>query len=141
MLRSEVLTRYRWIMMEAETLVRQADRVMGIGVPADVRSTWPTRDALEGMPRGTNDPEAANAQLFEGYIQKLRAKAVELLAICELFERTLDMLEDDQERVVCRKYYALGLTDEVIGEQIHADQSTVNRIRNRALARLDFELA
>lgn len=134
--RFEILTRYRWLMMEAETLIRQANKVIRIGVPADVRSTWPTKDKLQGLPRGTNDPESASAQIFDGYINRLRERAVELLSICDQFELVLSLLADDQERVICRKYYALGLTDETIAEQVHMDQSTVNRIRNRAIENL-----
>ena len=136
--RCDILTRYRWLVLEADTLMKQADKVMGIGVQADVRSTWPTKQALEGMPRGTNDPEAAGAQRFDGYIQRLRDRAEELMDICGLFESTLDLLEDDRERVICRKYYALGLTEEAIAEQVNMDQSTVNRYRNSALAKLNF---
>lgn len=138
MKRCEILTRYRWLMLEADTLIKQADKVMGIGVQADVRSTWPTRQALEGMPRGTNDPESAGAQRFDGYIQRLRDRAEELMSICDQFESTLALLDDDRERVICRKYYALGLSEEAIAEQVSMDQSTVNRYRNSALAKLDF---
>ena len=42
--RSEILIRYRWLILESETLSKQADKVMGIGIQADVRSTWPSRD-------------------------------------------------------------------------------------------------
>lgn len=135
--RCEILTRYRWLMLEAETLLRQADKVMGIGIPADVRSTWPSKDKFNGVP-GTNDPEAAGAQRFDGYIQSLRDRAAELLSICGQFESTLNLLADDQERVICRRYYALGLTDEQIAQEIHMDQSTVCRIRNKAIAGLEF---
>lgn len=134
--RYEILTRYRWLMMEAETLIRQADKVMKIGAPADMRSTWPTMDKLLGLPRGTNDPESASAQSFDGYISRLREKADELISICDQFETVITLLTDDQERVICRKYYALGLTDETIAVQVHMDQSTVNRIRNRAIENL-----
>ena len=58
--------------------------------------------------------------------------------ICGQFEKTLELLTDDEERVICRKYYALGLTEEEIAGEIHKDQSTVNRIRNRALSNLQF---
>lgn len=134
--RCEILTRYRWLMQEAETLNRQADRVMGIGLPAGIASTWPKPEALKGMPRGTNDPAAASAQAFDGYIQHLRSKAERIMEICSKFEETLELLTDDRDRVICRKYYALGLTDEQIAEESHLDRSTVTLIRNAALAKL-----
>lgn len=136
--RSEILTRYRWLVLEADTLAKQADKVMGIGIQADVRSTWPSKDKLKGLPAGTNDPETAGAQRFDWYIQHLRERAEELMEICGKFEETINLIADDQDRVICRMYYGVGMTDEAIGEKVHLEQSYVCRIRNKALAALDL---
>ena len=136
--RSEILIRYRWLILESETLSKQADKVMGIGIQADVRSTWPSKDKLKGLPGGTNDPETASAQRFDWYIKHLRDHAEELMDICGKFEETIALLVEDDARVICRMYYGIGMTDEAIGEKVHADQATVNRIRNKALASLDL---
>ena len=138
MMRSEILSRYRWLLLESETLSKQADKVMGIGIQADIRSTWPSKDKLKGLPTGTNDPETASAQKFDWYIKILRDRATELMDICGKFEETLALIIDDQVRVICRMYYGLGMTDVQIGEKVNYDQSYICRIRNKALADLDL---
>ena len=139
MMKSEILLRYRWLLMESETLSKQADKVMGIGIQADIRSTWPSKDKLKGLPAGTNDPETASAQRFDWYIKILRDRATELLDICKKFEDALALMKDDQARVICRMYYGLGMTDVQISEKVNYAQSYICKIRNKALADLDLE--
>lgn len=128
---AEVLLRYRWLQLEAETLIQQAERVQRIGAPTGVAG-----QALSGMPHGTNDAEAARGQLFDGYIAQLRRKATELSKVCGAFESTLELLQSDRERVICRMYYGLGLTDAAIGKKLHLEERSINGIRNEALRRL-----
>lgn len=124
----EIITRYRWLMEEAWALKKQADRVLKIGTPAGIAS-----QAITGMPRGTNDPEAAAIQAYDGYAKQLREKAEELLQICGRFEQVLNLLKDDRQRTICRMYYALCMTEEKIAEKTGVDQSTVNRDRTAAI--------
>lgn len=138
----EILERYRWLLQEAETINRQADRVMNIGVPAGMASTWPAVQTTKGgksffVPHGTNDPQAAASQKFDGYIQALREKAAEILKITDRFEKVIDMLHDDRDRVICRKYYGLGLTDEKIAEELNMDRGYVTVLRNKALLKIE----
>ncbi len=127
----EVLQRYRWLMEEAWTIMRQAERLLSIGAPLGVAN-----QALTGMPRGTNDPTASAVQRYDKYIEQLHDKADELVVLCNRFEEVLSLLDDDRQRDICRKYYAVGMTEEQIAEKLHMDQSTVNRARNEALAKL-----
>ena len=66
------------------------------------------------------------------------AAVEELMDICEKFEETIALLVEDDARVICRMYYGVGMTDEAIGEKVHMDQATINRIRNKAIAALDL---
>lgn len=127
----EILTRFRWLMEEAWTLSQQAEKVLKIGRPAGIAI-----QAITGMPHGTNDKDAAAIQLFDGYAAKLREKVAEIMSICDRFEKVMTMLENDRDRDICRKYYALGMTDDQIAKRVHMDQSTVCRIRNEAIAKI-----
>lgn len=128
----EILTRFRWLMEEAWTLSQQAEKVLKIGRPAGIGI-----QAITGMPHGTNDKDAAAIQMFDGYAAKLREKVTEIMGISDRFEKVLAMLENDRDRDFCRKYYALGMTDEQIANRVHMDQSTVCRIRNEAVAKIN----
>ena len=131
MTKVEVLVRYRWLMQEAVTISKQADRLIKLGGPVGIGS-----HPITGMPRGTNDPVAAGIQAFDGYIRELRTKAAEIASIGHMFEETLSLIKDDRARDICRMYYALGMTDDQIGQKKHMDQATVNRIRNDILKKL-----
>ena len=123
----EIIVRYKWLMHEAWALHKQAEKVQLIGAPQGVAG-----QALTGMPHGTNDPVAASIQAYDGYCQRLRAKAAELLSICDRFEAVIEKIGDDRQRVICRMYYGLDMTEEKIAEKLHIDQSTVNRDREKA---------
>lgn len=124
----EIIIRYKWLMHEAWTLQKQAEKVQLIGAPLGVAG-----QALTGMPHGTNDPVGASIQAYDGYCQRLQEKAGELLSICDRFELVIDKIRDDRQRVICRMYYGLDMTEEKIAEKLHIDQSTVNRDREKAL--------
>lgn len=123
----EILTDYRMIVIEIETLERQSKFLnQYIGGPQPVRSPQ-----LTGMPRGTNDPTAAMMQTveeddptfrIEQLSKDLREKAIE-------FEVVLDRVKDRRLQIIVRNYYALGWTDDRIAEQIGLSQTHVNRLR------------
>lgn len=123
----EILTDYRMIVIEIETLERQSKFLnQYIGGPQPVRSPQ-----LTGMPRGTNDPTAAMMQTveeddptfrIEQLSKDLREKAIE-------FEVILDRVKDRRLQIIVRNYYALGWTDDRIAEQIGLSQTHVNRLR------------
>ena len=127
MTKRELLENYRDIVIEIETLERQSKFLnQFIGGPRPVHGT-----VLTGMPRGTNDPEAAILQLGDDaeVINKIEAKCAELREMVDEFEKIMDTIDDRRLRIIVRNYYALGWTDERIGEQLELSRQHVNKLR------------
>ena len=123
----ELLENYRDIVIEIETLERQSKFLnQFIGGPRPYRSPQ-----ITGMPRGTNDPEAAILQRADAdeVIDKIENKCVELREMVDAFEMIMDKITDRRLRIIVRNYYALGWTDEKIGEQLELSRQHVNRLR------------
>ena len=123
----EILTDYRLIVMEIETLERQSKFLNKyIGGPRPVRSPQ-----LTGMPRGTNDPEAAMLQRVEDddpliHIEQL---SMDLREMMIEFETIVNRITDRRLFIIVRNYYALGWTDEKIAENMELSRQTVQKIR------------
>ena len=127
MTKRELLESYRDIVIEIETLERQSKFLnQFIGGPRPVRAIQ-----LTGMPRGTNDPEAALLQREDTneVLEKIEAKCAELREMVDAFEMIMDKIEDRRLRIIVRNYYALGWTDERIAEQLELSRQHVNRLR------------
>lgn len=127
MTRRELLENYRYIVIEIETLERQSKFLnQFIGGPRPVRSPQ-----LTGMPRGTNNPEAALLQRedTDEVLEKIEAKYAELKEMVNDFEIIMDAIDDPRLRIIVRNYYALGWTDDQIGEQLELSRQHVNRLR------------
>lgn len=130
-----LLENYRDIVIEIETLERQSKFLnQFIGGPRPVHGT-----VLTGMPRGTNDPEAAILQREDDdeVIRKIEAKSEELRAMIDEFEHIMDAIDDRRLRIIVRNYYALGWTDERIGDQLSLSQQHVNRLRTAYIESLN----
>lgn len=126
---------YRYIVIEIDTLEKQCRFFDNfIGGPKPIRSVQ-----LTGMPRGTNDPEAAILQRNDTneFIDKIESKYAELREMVDSVERILDRIDDRRLRIIFRNYYALGMTDEVIGDQLELSRQHVNRLRNAYLETLE----
>lgn len=124
----ELLINYRLLVIEIETLERQSKFLnQYIGGPRPVRSP-----KLTGMPRGTNDPEAALLQRADtdDALDKLEEKCMLLRTYLDQFERILDGITDRRMQIIIRNYYALGMSDEAVAELLELSQPTVNRLRN-----------
>ena len=124
----ELLINYRLLVIEIETLERQSKFLnQYIGGPRPVRSPQ-----LTGMPRGTNDPEAALLQRADAddALDKLEEKCMILRGYLDQFERILDGITDRRMQIIIRNYYALGMSDEAIALLLELSQPTVNRLRN-----------
>lgn len=127
MTKRELLENYRDIVIEIETLERQSKFLnQFIGGPRPLRGVQ-----LTGMPRGTNDPEAALLQRSDTdeVINKIEEKCAALRAMVDSFEQIMDKIDDRRLRIIVRNYYALGWTDERIGEQLDLSRQHVNRLR------------
>ena len=123
----ELLENYRDIVIEIETLERQSKFLnQFIGGPRPVHAVQ-----LTGMPRGTNDPEAAMLQRADtdDVLDKIEQKMAELQGMVASFEVIMDRIEDRRLRIIVRNYYALGWTDEKIAEQLELSRQHVNRLR------------
>ena len=122
-----LLENYRDIVIEIETLERQSKFLnQFIGGPRPVHGAQ-----LTGMPRGTNDPEAAILQRedTDDILTKLEDKCKELREMVDEFEKIMDAIDDRRLRIIIRNYYALGWTDDKIGRQLELTQQHVNRLR------------
>jgi len=122
-----LLENYRDIVIEIETLERQSKFLnQFIGGPRPVHGVQ-----LTGMPRGTNDPEAAILQRDDDaeVINKIETKCAELREMVDEFEKIMDAIDDRRLRIIVRNYYALGWTDDRIGRQLELTQQHVNRLR------------
>ena len=131
----ELLENYRDIVIEIETLERQSKFLnQFIGGPRPVHAVQ-----LTGMPRGTNDPEAAMLQRadYEKIIQHLTDRTAELNGLMMRFELIYDRIKEPRARIIIRDYYANCLTDEQIAENMGLSQTTVNDIRNKTIDSLD----
>ena len=134
MTKRELLESYRDIVIEIETLERQSKFLnQFIGSPRPVRGIQ-----LTGMPRGTNDPEAALLQREDTneVLEKIEAKCTELREMVDAFEMIMDKIEDRRLRIIVRNYYALGWTDERIAEQLELSRQHVNRLRTAYIEQL-----
>ena len=131
MTKRELLENYRDIVIEIETLERQS-RFLNqfIGGPRPIRAVQ-----LTGMPRGTNDPEAAMLQRQDAdeALDRIELKCAELRDMVDAFEVIMDGIVDRRLRIIVRNYYALGWTDEKIGEQLELSRQHVNRLRTAYL--------
>ena len=132
----EILMDYRLIVMEIETLERQSKFLNKyIGGPRPVRSPQ-----LTGMPRGTNDPEAAMLQQIEedDPLFRIEELSEELRGMVAEFEAIVNKITDRRLFVIVRNYYGLGWTDEKIAEYFDGDDNgrrmmarqTVQKIRS-----------
>ena len=127
MTKRELLENYRDIVIEIETLERQSKFLnQFIGGPRPVHAVQ-----ITGMPRGTNDPEAALLQRkdTDEVLDKIESKTEELRGMVDEFERIMEEILDRRLRIIVRNYYALGWTDERIGEQLELSRQHVNRLR------------
>jgi hypothetical protein len=126
--KQEILTDYRLIVMELETLERQSKFLNKyIGGPKPLRGVQ-----LTGMPRGTNDPEAAMLQQNEEddpvfHIEEL---SKELGRMVNEFENIVNQITDRRLFIIVRNYYALGWTDEKIAENMDLSRQTVQKVRS-----------
>jgi len=123
----EILTDYRLIVMEIETLERQSKFLNKyIGGPQPIRAVQ-----LTGMPRGTNDPTAAMIQQKDDDpIHHIEELSKDLREMTIEFEEIVNRIKDRRLFIIVRNYYALGWTDERIAESMELSRQLVQKIRS-----------
>ena len=127
MTKRELLENYRMLVIEIDTLERQSKFLnQFIGGPRPVHGVQ-----LTGMPRGTNDPEAAILQRedTDDVLDKIEERCRELRPLLDEFERIMNAIEDRRLRIIIRDYYALGWSEERTGEHVGLSRQHVNRLR------------
>ena len=137
MTKRELLENYRSLVREIDLLEKQSAFLnQYVGGPRPVRSV-----VLTGMPRGTNEPEAAMLQRadYDDAIYELERKSEELRELLNEFNTILDAIEDVDDRNILRAYYALNWTDESIGKWLNYDKSTIWRRRNQLMNCLSLQ--
>ena len=135
MTKKELLEKYRQLVISIETLEKQSNFLnQFIGGPRPVRSPQ-----LTGMPRGTNDPEAAMLQRadYDDAIYIIERKCVELRELVAEFEKIMGDIKDDWNAIIIRDYYALGMTDKQIASRIGFDHTTVWKRRTAVVKELE----
>ena len=133
MTKRELLEEYRETVIDIDGMDRRiAFLSKYAGGPRPLRSVQ-----LTGMPRGTNNPEAAMIQHDDGelenIISKLRIKMNEAINLTSMFDNILDEItKTDGKRLhnIIQYYYGLGYSDEKTAEKEGISQSQVNRLRN-----------
>ena len=137
MTKRELLENYRSLVREIDLLEKQSAFLnQYVGGPRPVRAVQ-----LTGMPRGTNDPEAAMIQRadYDDAIYELERKSEELRELLNEFNAILDAIDDVDDRNILRAYYALNWTDERIGNWLNYDKSTIWRRRNQLMNELSLQ--
>lgn len=119
---------YREITITLERLDMEIAKLTGfIGGPRPVRSPQ-----ITGMPRGTNDPEAAMIQrndIEEEILQSIREKQAVQYEMMREARRIVDAIADPRLQNIVAYYYLHGWTDEAIAEKETLSQTHVNRLR------------
>ena len=128
----EVLKGLRAMETEFRMLAQQMDFLMSDGAPRGY-----TGSAAGGGGRGTNHQEAARQQHIDYMAEMLKEREAELCRMRARFEEILTGVLDTRVRVILRCYYALGMTDEKIGEEMGLSTRRVNAMRNECLRMLE----
>lgn len=137
MTQCELVENYRLIALQVKQLDEQIEFLNKYaGGPRPVHAAQ-----LTGMPRGTNEPEAAimQRQDYNDSIDELEQKNAILNDYLFEFNRILDSLSDYEAVYIIRGYYALGWTDEKIGKELKYDKSTIWRKRRKIMNELNLQ--
>ena len=143
MTKRQLLENYREIVIDIEGMDKRiAFLSRYIGGPRPVRSPQYT-----GMPRGTNDPEAAMLQRedmdVDRILQKISVQMEESRKLMDAFEHILDETErTDGKRMknIIQYYYGLGYSEEKVAEKEDISQTHVNRLRNEYIKKYGDDL-
>lgn len=128
--KQEVLVNYREITITLERLDMEVEKLSKtgfIGGPRPLRGVQ-----LTGMPRGTNDPEAAMIQMNDleaEILESIREKQAVQYEMMREARSIIDAIADPRLQNIVAFYYIHGMTDEAIAEKESLSQTHVNRLR------------
>jgi len=133
MTKRELLENYREIVIDIEGMEKRIEFLSKyIGGPRPVRSPQ-----LTGMPRGTNNPEAAMLQRedtdVDRIVQKISTQMETSRQLMNYFEKILDeteRTEGKRMKNIIQYYYGLGYSEDKVAEKEDISQTHVNRLRN-----------
>ena len=135
MTKRELLENYRNLVIDINMMEQRLSFLSRyIGGPRPVKSVH-----LTGMPRGTNEPEAAIMQQQEtdtDILDKIEQRMDETRRLTARFEVILEEIDDRRLRNIIQAYYGLGHSEEQIGEEIGISRQHVNRLRTAYLEEL-----
>ena len=138
MTKRELLENYRNLVIDINMMEQRLSFLSRyIGGPRPVKSVH-----LTGMPRGTNEPEAAIMQQQEtdtDILDKIEQRMDETRRLTARFEVILEEIDDRRLRNIIQAYYGLGHSEEQIGEEIGISRQHVNRLRTAYLEELQRE--
>ena len=143
MTKRELLENYREIVIDIEGMEKRIEFLSRyIGGPRPVRSVH-----LTGMPRGTNDPEAAMLQRddedVDRIVNKISLQMEETRRLMDMFEKILDETEHSEGKRmknIIQYYYGLGYSEQRIAEKEDISQTHVNRLRNDYIRKYGEEI-
>ena len=136
MTKRELLENYRNLVIDINMMEQRLSFLNKyIGGPRPVRSVQ-----LTGMPRGTNEPEAALMQQVDtdsDILDKIEQRMCETRRLTARFEIILEEILDRRLRNIIQAYYGLGHSEEKIAEEIGLSQTHVNRLRKEYIEKID----
>jgi len=136
MTKRELLENYRNLVIDINMMEQRLSFLSKyIGGPRPVRSIQ-----LTGMPRGTNEPEAAIMQQEDTdreILDKIEQRMDETRRMTARFELILEEIDDRRLRNIIQAYYGLGHSEERIAEEVGLSQTHVNRLRKDFIEKID----
>lgn len=136
MTKRELLENYRNLVIDINMMEQRLSFLSKyIGGPRPLRAVQ-----LTGMPRGTNEPEAALMQREDTdseILDKIEQRMDETRRLTARFEVILEEIDDRRLRNIIQAYYGLGHSEEKIAEEIGLSQTHVNRLRKEYMDKID----
>lgn len=129
--KTEVLEYYRAAMFEKAAIERQIERLHVGGEPSGLRG------AGLGHSISTNEKIAAAIQQWDGLEERLYRQIEECMRLAKDFWEIVNSIENGWERGIIIEYYANGLSDEKIADQMQSDRRHIWRVRHQILAEIE----
>ena len=127
----ELLKDYRKRVIALQVVQEQLARCGTTGAPTALRA-----NKLSGMPRGTNDPNAAAVQLADGLEAMARRQQEELNRLWPKVLELTSRIDDSRLYMIIHHYYVLAQTIDQIALNLYLSSRTVSRLKQAYLMTL-----